>query len=194
MNIIAAIILATLLSGMSLPAQTAAGDRGLYHYWGAGLGGESFPGESRIDGEGKVVVEQRSASNVSAEVLGFYWPLRDHRTIVGVVSNGAFDGEEMSKASFDLAEFTTSGSVMHFVTDTVGIGFLLRGDIGLAGRRVATTEGEERRTDLGIGIVLGMGYGFRAGGGNVIAGANVVIRRVGSRNYNGYGLSVGLLW
>lgn len=194
MRTIVFLILATLLSGTVLDAQTFTDDHGLYHYWGTGLSGRNFAGDAHVDADGRVIAEQRFAANVSAEVLGFYWPLRDRHTIVGVVSNGAFDGEEMSKASFDLTEFTTSGSVMHFVTDTVGMGFMLRGDIGLAGRRATTADGDQVRTDLGLGMTLGMGYGFRAGGGNIIVGANVAVRRVGSQNYNSYGVTAGFLW
>ncbi len=191
MKTIASIVVAILLASTSLFGQTG---RSLYYYWGAGVSRESFSSEVRADGEGNVVMEQRFGSNVSAEVLGFYWPLDNHHTIVGIVSNGAFDGDEVAKASFDLTTFTTSGSVMHFVTDTVGVGFMLRGDVGLAGHRVTGSNGEETKTDVGLGMVLGVGYGFRADVGNVVVGANVTLRRIGSQNFNGYGLSVGLLW
>lgn len=195
-NVMKQIILLALLLFASGSLRAQIGDEGgrIYHYWGAGIGAESFNRVSGVGGDGGGAVARESRASISAEVMGFYWPMRDGRTLVGVVSNGAFDGDAMSRASFDLTQFTTSGSVLHFVTDTVGAGFLLRGEIGMAGRRIEATDDTETSTRIGLGVTLGVGYGFLVGGNTVIVGGNVALRRIGSQNFGGVGATIGFLW
>lgn len=163
--------------------------RKYYSYWGVGFSQEAIPqiAASSKDGVAK--------GSVSADLLGFYWPVGDPHMVIGIISNGALDANQLSAAEFDVTRFSTSGSVLYFPQGGVGDGLFLRGDLGLSGNRLQTLNGDSVTTKLGVGLLLGLGYAVPiANGTTLMLGGTVNVRRVGSENYGGLGLTVGTLF
>jgi hypothetical protein len=168
--------------------------RKYYSYWGVGFSQEAIPQIAASSKDG-VARDGVAKGSVSADLLGFYWPVGDPHMVIGIISNGALDANQLSAAEFDVTRFSTSGSVLYFPQGGVGDGLFLRGDLGLSGNRLQTLNGDSVTTKLGVGLLLGLGYAVPiANGTTLMLGGTVNVRRVGSENYGGLGLTAGTLF
>lgn len=149
------------LSALVLCSPPALADvESWYTYWGIGLADHSYPDElDRAFSEAEAQPGV-SRNEMSLDMLGFYWPLANNKTILGFVVSGSFDALDYGYGSSQLNQYLYSVSAMRFAGDEPGEGFFVRGDIGLAKAVFDTAYGETIESDSGYGFLGGAGYGF----------------------------------
>lgn len=81
------------------------------------------------------------ACSVGRDLLGFYWPVGD-RTIIGGIVNAFGDRYEVNDIEMQINGYTFSFSAMHYVTNLIGQGLFVRGEVGPT-RFVVDFEGVE---------------------------------------------------
>jgi hypothetical protein len=154
-NILAA-LLGGLLAGTS---QTASADmEDWYTYWALGFSDHTYPEplDTLVDLTDSLPGVSRS--QVAIDILGFYWPVKDQKTIAGFVISGSGDRLEANGDYVQINQNLYGGSVMHYFGQEVGDGFFLRGDLGFAKASVSNNYGYSATSDTGSGLLLGVGY------------------------------------
>lgn len=165
-----------------------------YVYFGLGYANPTYPGE--LDDLLNDLGDLPGVTHVSIgmDILGFYWPLGRH-TILGGVVNAVGDRYEESGDYMQINGYTFGASMMHFVNDTIGRGFFVRGDLGLAGLAVDTNVAGDASSDTGIGFLAGGGFGFNISRGTrLLLNANFAVRQVEGESFSAFGLTVGGLF
>lgn len=133
-------------------------------YWGFDLGwGKPF-----YSGTLKTAVDALAAQSGMSRIglgggLGFYWPLENKITLLGVAARGIHDNFSSNGATLGLHSNLLSFSAIHTFAEEPYVGFFLRGDAGFASLR-ATASGSgvsvASETDAGFGLSGGGGYGL----------------------------------
>jgi hypothetical protein len=165
-----------------------------YVYFGLGYANPTYPGE--LDDLMNDLADLPGVTHVSIgmDIIGFYWPLGRH-TILGGVINAVGDRYEESGDYIQINGYTLGGSIMHFFNDTIGRGFFIRGDLGLAGFVVDTNFGGDESSETGVGFLAGGGYGFNISRGTrLLLNANFAVRQVEGESFSAFGLTVGGLF
>lgn len=139
-----------------------------YTLWGLGFSGASYSGdlgdayEKLADTPG---VDENSG--VALDLLGFYWPLAGHKTMIGFVINGSSSSVDDNLG--DKLTLTTSQisfSTHHFFGKNIGHGWFVRGDIGFVRGSITVLDNNitaEQSSDSKLGVLFGGGYGFSMG-------------------------------
>ena len=144
-----------------------AGVETWYTYWGLGFANLNYTGNIDNDIDSlKANAGYKHDTSMSADLFGFYWPVFEQNTIMGVVLNGATDNFRSSSLNIDLSVTASqlSYSTMYFFGAEPGDNFFVRGDIGLG--RIGATATDSNNisvsgaTNTGIGVRLGCGYGI----------------------------------
>ncbi len=131
--------------------------------------------------------------SVGLDLLGFYWP-KGERTALGVVMNLFGDRYEIGGSHLQLSGITVSFSAMHFLTETIGRGFFLRGDIGPA-RLAVDSDFGDLQSDWGLGVLAGAGYGLNTSPGTrLLFNANVAARRIEGDTVGTFAITLGGLF
>ncbi len=133
-----------------------------YTLWGLGLAGNAYPSalediNSTLENDGA------DRLTLSADILGFYWPL-NHSSLYGFLISATVD--EFTLPNDDKMTLTQSRialSTLNFLGKPIGKGFFLRGDIGVATANIKqdfTSSGVNIDEDskAGLGILVGLGY------------------------------------
>ena len=130
-----------------------------YTYWGLGYANVTYP--SPLDAAIDQLKDTPGVDHVSIslDVLGFYWP-KGERTLIGAVVNGFGDRFEAGNEHMQINGLLLSFSAMRFLTDRIGKGLLLRGDVGAARIGLDTSVAGDATSDLGWGASIGAGYGL----------------------------------
>jgi hypothetical protein len=140
-----------------------------YTYWGIGFAGNSYDRETDEFFDSTEDRGDVGRISISADLWGFYWPLKNQRTIAGFVVNSTSDvlygtSDENEDVTVTLTTQQYSGSVMHFFKDEPGSGWFVRGDLGFCLARFAIddSDGEDlsETSDVGFGALAGGGYGW----------------------------------
>jgi hypothetical protein len=187
------------------PAKPEASTTGLkskneswYTLWGAGYAGTSYTGDL------KTVVDSLNSSSslthasLGMDILGFYWPINNHQTMIGGVMNAAVDSWTVTGAELSLNQYQMSFSAQHFFGANIGDGIFVRGDIGPTYLNVtATGSGLNLSADskAGFGALAGVGYALPVWEETrVLFNLNYAFRRVEGSRMGAFGLSVGFLF
>jgi len=166
-----------------------------YTYWGIGYATAQYPNELQdlLD-----LLEDQDGverTEMGFDMLGFYFPVNEHHTAVGFVINSAADRFDIDDYWFQINQFTYSASLMHYFNNTVGKGFFLRGDIGLAVLSFEDSDDNSSTSDSGIGVLVGGGYGFNIGSGTRIsANLNYSYRSVEGDECSALGITAGFMF
>jgi hypothetical protein len=138
-----------------------------YTLWGLGFSGTSYSGEL---GDAYKADENLAGADrgptVNIDLLGFYWPLQNHKTMLGFILNGAGDIIEIGTYEESLYTYLLGFSAHHFFGANIGDGWFLRGDAGLAWSRIDIDSGSlhaDKSSKSKLGIMIGGGYGFALG-------------------------------
>ncbi len=139
-----------------------------YTLWGLGFSKASYSGdlgdayEKSADAPG---IDRSSTMNL--DILGFYWPLSGHKTMMGFIFNVAGDtAEDNVGGELSLYTYLMGFSVHHFFGRNIGDGWFVRGDAGLSWATVELSSSgitAEERSDMTLGFMFGGGYGFAIG-------------------------------
>lgn len=139
-----------------------------YTYWGLGLGAISYESEGAEDRNELPSLSESGHRNTQFELLGFYWPLDNYKTILGVVLTSVFDEIQTAQGRGDATTSLLGFSGMHFFGKNAGDGIFFRGDFGPAWTNfngVYQNDGDIVRTRMGSGLLLAGGYGLPIFGG-----------------------------
>lgn len=131
-----------------------------YTYWGIGFANHQHPDD--LDDAFNAAESQPGVDRfqLSLELLGFYWPMRDNRTLLGGIIDATTDAlSDDYGNSLELNQYLYAFSAMHFFGEEPGQGFFVRGDIGFA-RAVVTSSFGDDASDMGQGLLIGGGYGW----------------------------------
>jgi hypothetical protein len=164
-----------------------------YTYWGLGYANLRSP-----DGLQSTLNSLSNASETSIsigiDILGFYWPLENQRTLLGGIINGAAERYELGGSYLQLNYYTYAFSAMHFLDNRIGDGFFVRADAGAA-RAVGDSNGGTFTSEVGVGGMLGLGYGFVISPETrVLLNFNIAARRLEGFNYYAIGFTIGGLF
>lgn len=165
-----------------------------YTYWGLGYANPTYPDEIEDLLDQIEDLDDVDHITVALDFLGFYWPLQE-RTILGGIINAFGDRYDIAGQELQLTGFTIAFSAMHFLTNRIGQGLFVRGDIGPT-RFALDVEGEDTETtDWGLGGLLGAGYGIPVSEGTrILLNVNYAFRRVEGENVNTLGITLGGLF
>ncbi|MCZ7555445.1 MAG: hypothetical protein M5R41_03450 [Bacteroidia bacterium] len=138
------------------------------YYFRAGVG---YPFVRYSDGMREYTEFLRSESGhrslLAAMDIGLYWPILNHRALLGMAVTGFFDTYEGPgwNASLNFAQF--GPSMQYTFTGIAGEGVYVRLDPGLVMQwnQVDISDGKERvryeiADNSGFGILLGLGYAY----------------------------------
>ena len=163
---------------------------GWYTYWGVGTATTRYTGDMKqLTG-----LSGTENSSTSFDAFGFYWPLKNKQTILGMVCNVSMDIYENPDSYFDEADQWVSSqfslSAMHFFRAGIGKGPFFRADFGW-GSLAATDDKDnsflpEGGDTSGPAVLFGVGYGrpIGKGGTRILLNLNYALRP-GINYYNG---------
>ena len=195
-----------LIAALALARPGIARDNDLerwYMLWGVGMASNHYTEllQSQLHEEG---LDFRSRSpadlrGVAFDALGFYWPL-GKKTLIGGLINGSHDVfHRQGEHCISLLNYLYSVSTLHFWADAIGQGPFARADIGFT--RFGLNHGGgcavslDRESILGLGFLLGGGYGIRVvQGTRLLLNANFSLRQAGVEQTTSIGLTLSGLF
>jgi hypothetical protein len=194
----------TLLSAVSTSAQAEV--ESWYTYWA--IGGASIDYGSDVN---RLMDEAEAIPGVSRtklafDLLGFYWPVKDDRTMIGFVANTTSDSVTDGATTLTITQNLFGLSGMRFFGSEIGDGVFLRGDAGFANATIraesagCTSSGcytlsAQDSSDTGFGYLLGIGYGLPISSGTrILLSLNFADRDIEGDHTNTVGFTVGGLW
>jgi hypothetical protein len=123
----------------------------------------------------------------SAE-FGVYWPIGNNHTIVGAVASGTGDNFTKSNTTLSLEVGQLSVSAQHYLTNIIGDGLYVRGDIGFAAaylhKSVVHNEWSDESTEnssgnIGFSALGSVGYALPLSSGTSLSfSVNATYRRL----------------
>jgi hypothetical protein len=147
--------------------EVSTGKESWYLMIGMGLGGSSYTAE--LDSTVKALEARPNVTNnnLYIELLSFYFPLVDHKLLLGGVLCGATNIFTNDTKSLNVS--ITTGSVllssMYFFGESAGDGLFFRGDIGKGDLEVDVEKAElsgvtNKSSSVDSTYQLGIGYGL----------------------------------
>lgn len=129
-----------------------------YTYWGSGYANLRYSGglRSTID---RLRNESETSISIGIDILGFYWPLEDQRTLLGGIINGAAERAELGGNYLQLNYYTYAFSAMHFLNNRIGDGFFIRADASPA-RAMGSSNNRTSASEVGVGGYAGLRVWF----------------------------------
>lgn len=126
-------------------------------------------------------------------MLGFYWPL-SNKTLLGFVNSGSADRFEDSYGYVQVNQYLYGLSSIHFFGNTIGHGFYVRGDVGIAKINVNSNFGIAISNN-GHGFLSGIGFGWPISRETrILFGFTMSSYPVESENHTATSLTSGGLW
>jgi len=182
-----------------------------YLYFGVGTANVSYSEESEVErlvdslgdsSDSSLSLGGSSDITLTVDLLGFYYSLSNHKTMLGGIANGVGEQYKTSGQTIGIIQYLLSFSAMHFFGKEIGRGPFLRGDLGFAGLIWRTSgarsdeeigfrweEGTESST--GIGFLLGAGYAIPVKGTNVLLNLNYATRFIAGERHGTLSVGVG---
>ena len=142
-----------------------------YTYWGLGYADMSYTDDLKDAQE----CSDCDTFSFGFDFLGFYWPLKNKQTIVGLVLNVSAESARNIFWTETSVSHQLSASVMHFFVSAIGKGPFARADLGVGGFETeikgsiipGTIEKYPGAGDeAGPALLLGVGYGIPVGSGD----------------------------
>lgn len=178
---------------VSTPA--AAEVESWYTYWGIGSADHHYPGDLDSAFRQADAYPGVARTEMSLEMLGFYWPLESEKMIVGFVISGSFDALDDGYSSVQLDQYLYGLSAMRFAGNEPGKGFFVRADGGLARAALTSTYGGDLWSESGFGVLGGVGYGVAISEQTrILLSATYSNSRIDGATYSTLAFTVGGLW
>lgn len=166
-----------------------------YSYWGVGVSDNSYGDElddALDNAESQSGVDR---TQVAVDMLGFYFPMSNEKTVVGAVINATGDRVDVGNENLQLTRTMYSLSAMHFFGKEPGDGFYLRGDAGIAKMSVTTSDGEISSSESGTGLLIGAGFGLPLSAeSRLLLGVNFSSANIEEETVSAMMFTVGGLW
>jgi hypothetical protein len=183
-----------LMSLASSPAMAEV--ESWYTYWGIGLANHKHPDDLDQAFDQAAAQPGVTRLQISLELLGFYWPLANQRTLLGGIVTGSADNlSDDYGNSIQLNQYLYAFSAMHFFGNEPGQGFFLRGDVGLARAVLEDSGGYGATSDTGQGLLVGGGYGFAISEqSRLILNATYSSKQIEGETYGATTFNIAGLW
>jgi len=168
-----------------------------YTYWSVGLADHFYPKEIQNEVDYLDSSPSVDRTEVAIDMLGFYWPVADQNTIVGVVVSGTGDRFNIAGTSeyMQINQYLYGLSAMRFMGREPGDGLFVRGDVGIAKASVESSFYSTVTSEYGSGFLLGVGYGIALSGETrLILGANYSRKSIEGETYITTAFTIGGLW
>ena len=163
-----------------------------YTVWGLGFSSVSYDDDDLdemlefLDGLPGV-----DRTTINIDMLGFYFPSRDGRSLVGFIVNGVGDRFDFDGDWFQVNGYTLSASAIHYTQATMGKGPFVRGDLGFSRLAIDSSGFGEESSDWGFGGLLGAGVSYPLTPGTFLAvTASYAFRRIAGNGVGNWGLAV----
>jgi hypothetical protein len=133
-----------------------------YTLWGLGFSKTKYKGDIGDSFEDASSAGSRS-TGIAMDLLGFYWPLSDQKTMIGVIINGSADSVKLDGVTDRITTTLLAFSVHHFFGQNIGDGFFVRGDIGFSSANIEVEESGfkwDKSSDSTLGVLFGGGYAW----------------------------------
>ena len=179
----------------NINAQDKSKPESWYTYWALGYAKPTYPSELQdlLDAINDLPGVENTAIDI--DMLGFYWPVNNHRTAVGFIINGGADRYEFEGEWFQINQYLYGFSAMHFFEHNIGQGFFARGDLGIAKMNLTSSEGDNESSDSGWGFLIGGGYGFPiTEGTRLMLNGNYSYKKVESEVYGKVSVNLGFMF
>lgn len=140
-----------------------------YIQFGAGATGNSYQGEFKDTVKAVDDLNGKTSRAIGFGMdLGFYWPLANYKTLLGVRIEASGDrytnNSTGTTIDVTIVQRMISFSSQHFFGANVGHGWFVRGDIGSASAMMTYDDLVlSTKTKTGYGISVGGGYGIAIG-------------------------------
>jgi hypothetical protein len=156
------------MNAMAVPDGLKTINESWYTLWGLGFAGTNYSGDL---GDAYEVDENSAGADksvsLSMDLLGFYWPLEGHKTMLGFIINGSSDSVKLASGLKQSITTSLLGfSAHHFFGKNIGDGWFIRGDAGLARSTIDFEYSGTHYNDASnarLGFLVGGGYGFALG-------------------------------
>lgn len=165
-----------------------------YTYWALGWARPTYSGGMDAFTDN---LERRADATLrfDLDLLGFYVPLTNHKTLVGGIINGGADAYSVGDVLFQVNQYLYGVSALHFVTRYIGRGPFVRADAGIARMVLTGTGSGTLDSAQGYGFLVGGGYGLQiTAGTRLLMNANYSRRRIGGDTYGKLNVSIGGLF
>ena len=170
-----------------------------YTMWGIGMARHTYQGYVADDVNYDKSLKGIDRTQLSLEMLGFYFPISDDTTLLGFVIQG--DADSFSDVYGDTDQFNQYNyalSSMYFTGSEPGEGFFVRGDVGAARLvRTLTISGVSASgaTPWGTGFYLGAGYGIPISNETrILINAGYTLKRINGMNLSTGTFEISGLW
>jgi hypothetical protein len=165
-----------------------------YAYWAIGVADHHYPGSLDSVLNALESLPGVDRTQLEFDMLGFYWPIKN-RTLLGFVISGSADRCADGYGNYmQLNHYLYGLSSMHFFGKSIGDGFYVRGDIGIAKINIDSSFGSANSNN-GSGILLGVGYGWPISHETrILVGLSTSSYSVESESYSTTSITVGGLW
>ncbi|MCJ8314968.1 MAG: hypothetical protein HRU38_22990 [Saccharospirillaceae bacterium] len=167
-----------------------------YTFWSMGFASHTYPAEVQEVFNDKPAYVTRI--QVATDVLGFYWPFPDERTILGFVVNSSGDALSDGYNTVQFTQTSVAISAMRFFGSEPGDGFFVRGDVGSTSLSISQDGYSVATTESGLGLLAGIGYGIKMSEGTRILlstsfARNAIPTETGE-TFNSLRFTIGGLW
>ena len=166
-----------------------------YSYWSIGIAEHTHPSELDAIFDAFELIPGVERTEIALDMLGFYWPLENKQTILGVVVSSSADNLSVGAAEVQLNQYLYGVSAMHFFGKEPGDGVFLRGDIGMSKIVVQATDSPDLSSDNGTGYLVGAGYGFPVSNeSRLIFGVSYSSNSIENDTFTSTHFTIGGLW
>jgi hypothetical protein len=167
--------------------------RSHYSYWGVGYASTDYSDafELALD----MTQGDRSKIVGTADVLGFYWPIHNNRSLLGVIAHGVIENNSGDGGYANIAQASIVLSGVYFINETIGAGPFIRLDGGPTAIATFSSNTEVISPSIGIGVLAGIGYMIPLTTETSLAvGANYSARAFSSHYASTLGFTIGTLF
>lgn len=165
-----------------------------YLYFAFGVGKARYPDPLQQVMDELGSISETPHLGIGFDMIGVYLPLHDNHTIIGGVFNGIMDSYMVSENSSQMNQYLISFSSLHFLTDEIGHGIFIRGDVGIAWLNAKTSQGGSISSSAGFGILVGCGYAFAISKDAMTLNLDYGMRWVEGESYGVSNIKLGFLF
>ena len=166
-----------------------------YTYWSIGISENTYPKDVQDAFDQAESQPGVDRIEISIDMLGFYWPMSNHKTLVGGVISGTSDTLTNNGYELSLRQYLYAISVMHFPGKEIGEGVFLRGDFGFSKAVIDTNYIGDASSETGTGMLIGIGYGIPVSSeSRILLSINYTSKEIESDNTSAIMFNIGGLW
>jgi hypothetical protein len=164
---------------------------------GVGLARHSYPSALQNTVDQLESLSYVDRTQFAIDMLGFYFPASNEKTIYGFVISGSADRLQNTSNTnnyVQINQYLYALSAMHFLGNEPGDGFFVRGDVGFA-RAVIMDDYLSAASDWGNGILLAAGYGWPISRETrILFTAGIANNQIEGESYSATVFTIGGLW